>query len=619
VHRTEVVTDMVAPMTSSSIERANSRRNLLRSESLRRVLSLALILSVSGAAAAMNMAAELGEFDTVKTAPSRGKKRNSQETKDIKKETERKSGRWMSARFVYEAAGRPLPEVLRDFGGAQGIPVVVSDGVEGKVQGSFDAEPEKFLDAISKSFGLIWYYDGAGLYIYPSRQMQNRMFRIQGYTAKKVHDLQRKLQVLDTRYPIRYSAADGTLLVSGPPRHIELISQLVESLDISSDQHLRKAVELVELKHASAADRMIGGKNIPGVVSILRKMFSNPDPLPKEINEELFSNHAPTVAATKIADMQRKASLADVLGGKTMGQADMAALGGKSTFNSRSLAAPLDKPDTPVFQAAPVGNAVVVVADALRMPNYVAAIRKMDTEPLLVELDVMIIDVNADHINELGLSWAVGLTNQKGQQGVQAPITPAANQESAPIMRMAFTGPGGYFNASLRALSTQGEAKLVSQSKVVAVAGQVATLGETRRAMIRVAGFQDAKLYPIESGTKIQVTPQVNRNKDTYQIRMMMDIEDGGFEPNSVDGVPIARQTRITTESQVVDGESVLLAGLSSDKSASTRTTIPGLSGLPLIGALFTSTEKTGRRNERLFLITPRIIKSIDSASVPVR
>lgn len=567
----------------------------------------------------MSMAPELGDFNAVKSAPSRGKKRISHDAKSKKNEMERKSERWMPSRFVYEAAGRPLPEVLRDFGGVQGIPVVVSDGVEGKVQGNFDTDPDKFLDAISKSFGLIWYYDGAGLYIYPSKQMQNRMFRIQGYTVKQVHDLQRKLQVLDTRYPIRYSAADGTLLVSGPPRHVELISQLVESLDISSSQHLRQVVELVELKHASAADRMIGGKNIPGVVSILQKMFSNSEPSTKEINEELFSTHVPTVVATKIADMQRKSSLADVLGGKSMGQTDMAALSGKAPVNSRSLTAPLDKPDTPIFQTAPVGNAVVVMADALRMPNYVTAIRKMDIEPLLVELDVMIIDVNADHINDLGVSWAVGLSGQKGIQSAQVQISSAGNQMVTPTMRMAFTGPGGYFSASLQALSTQGEAKLVSQSKVVAVAGQVATLGETRRAMIKVAGFQDAKLYPIESGTRIQVTPQVNRNKDTYQIRMMMDIEDGGFESNSVDGIPIARQTRITTESQVLDGESVLLAGLSSDKSATTRTAVPGLSGLPVIGALFTSTEKVGRRNERLFLITPRIIKSINSASVVER
>jgi type III secretion protein C len=81
-------------------------------------------------------------------------------------------GVWSDKKFVYRAEGKKLPEVFQDFAASQSLPVVIDPGVEGIVNASFDGLPENFLKAMSKTYGVIWYFDGVTLFVYPSRAMQ---------------------------------------------------------------------------------------------------------------------------------------------------------------------------------------------------------------------------------------------------------------------------------------------------------------------------------------------------------------------------------------------------------------------------------------------------------------
>ena len=68
-------------------------------------------------------------------------------------------GPWSNQRFVYKAEGKRLSVVLQDFAASQGMPAIVGDGVDGVVHGSFDSTPLDFLNAINKTFGVIWYQE----------------------------------------------------------------------------------------------------------------------------------------------------------------------------------------------------------------------------------------------------------------------------------------------------------------------------------------------------------------------------------------------------------------------------------------------------------------------------
>ena len=55
-------------------------------------------------------------------------------------------------------------------------------------------------------------------------------------------------------------------------------------------------------------------------------------------------------------------------------------------------------------------------------------------------------------------------------------------------------------------------------------------------------------------------------------------------------------------------GESLLIAGYSTDSKSNGVTSVPGLSKIPLVGALFRNNNDSHSHMERVFLLTPRVL-----------
>lgn len=177
-------------------------------------------------------------------------------------------------RFVYTATNRRLTDVLRDFAASQSVPAVLAEGIDGVVSASFDISPREFLDAMSKAYGILWYQDGAAYYFYPAKAIQSRLFRLKGYSRGQLNDLLVSLGLGDARYPLRFNDAQRTLLVYGPPRHVELVASALDSLDVGAAEGNDQVVKVFRLRYAAANDRMLGEAKVMGVVSMLRSLYS---------------------------------------------------------------------------------------------------------------------------------------------------------------------------------------------------------------------------------------------------------------------------------------------------------------------------------------------------------
>ncbi len=64
----------------------------------------------------------------------------------------------------------------------------------------------------------------------------------------------------------------------------------------------------------------------------------------------------------------------------------------------------------------------------------------------------------------------------------------------------------------------------------------------------------------------------------------------------------------------IQSGETVALGGLIRDTDSDIETGIPILSRIPILGALFRSTDTFTKRTELLVLITPRVVGSLQDA-----
>jgi type III secretion protein C len=526
-------------------------------------------------------------------------------------------------RFVYRADGKKLPDVLQDFAASQGIPVVVDSGVDGSVNANFNTRPEDFLNAMTRTYGVIWYFDGTTLFVYPSRAMQSRVFRMRGYDRQQVRSMLGSLGLGDARFPLKFDDRQQTLLAYGPPRHIELVSTVLEQLERDGHDRVGKSIQVFPLRFATAGDRVFGNAKVPGLASTLNNLFSN-----NSGSGANGSNQALKGAVNGMVGNANKARAAQATYGLKLPET-----GGGSNANKRDdevranqlsssdALTPADA-ERPYFQAEEATNAIIVRGLPDRMREYETLIRQLDIAQDLVEIEATIIDVSSDAFESLGVDWTftkdgvTRLTVSPGSPGAQ-PGTAGSSTLAGSNVTTLVGNAGKQLLARIRALEGTGKANILARPKVLGAVNRTASMTDKRVASVRVAGNLDANLFTIEAGTTLQVTPQIVSYADHREVRLSLSIQDGNFEGTVVDSVPIIKQTEINTEATVREGESLLIGGISIESNSKGRSGLPGLSRIPLLGAAFRHDENASFRSERLFLLTPKVIGVGRAAATP--
>jgi len=514
--------------------------------------------------------------------------------------------------FVYRAEGKRLVDVLQDFAASQGVPAVVADGIEGVVNANFDTKPRLFLDGIARAYNLLWYYDGTAFYFYPGRAIQSKMIRLKGYRRDRLTSLMKSLDLDDQRYPIKFDDRQQTLFISGPPRHVELVTSALESLDADVAEGAGRTVRVFPLRFGSAADRAMGETTVPGVASMLRKLYTHSGDANSAntdaVNDLKDSVKGSSSAPSRLAGMMPKAALPQSVLTPPRKIAD------SPRAPQHASGAPSDPDEMPpTFEADEGTNSVVIHGRADRMSEYRTLIQRLDQKPLLVELEATIIEVNSDSVDALGVNWSI--QGSRGSFSVGSPQSGVLTDAGSYSLGTVISNAGRELLARVNVLQGEGKARILSKPSVMGVANRPAVMREKRVATVRVAGNLEANLFQIEAGTLLEMTPQVTGvSSGVNNIKLSLYIEDGAFETVVVDQIPVVKKTQIRTEAYVREGESLLIGGITSETDISQNNSVPGLSRVPVLGALFRSREHQTHRVERLFLITPRVLDSTTSA-----
>ncbi|MEO8904179.1 MAG: type II secretion system secretin GspD [Polyangiaceae bacterium] len=111
-------------------------------------------------------------------------------------------------------------------------------------------------------------------------------------------------------------------------------------------------------------------------------------------------------------------------------------------------------------------------------------------------------------------------------------------------------------------------------------------------------------------GNKIKVTPHIN---ESNQVRLEIDQESSapGATSGTLGAVSITKRTANTTV-VVQDQQTVVIGGLMSDEYTTSRTKVPVLGDLPLLGALFRTSDVQKRKKNLLLVLTPHVIRDQD-------
>jgi general secretion pathway protein D len=178
----------------------------------------------------------------------------------------------------------------------------------------------------------------------------------------------------------------------------------------------------------------------------------------------------------------------------------------------------------------------------------------------------------------------------------------------------------------LRLAATDSQVRILSRPTLVVrdgleaeivVGNDIPTVGATASSPLESARQVTAVLYR-KTGLKLGIRPTINA-EGTVVLEIQQEISNAVPGSSGVQGAPIFFERSIKTEVVANSGQSVLLAGLISESSAATTSNVPGLSRVPLLGALLRSDEKKRERTELVLLITVRVLESTDQWDSNIR
>lgn len=179
------------------------------------------------------------------------------------------------------------------------------------------------------------------------------------------------------------------------------------------------------------------------------------------------------------------------------------------------------------------------------------------------------------------------------------------------------------FLASLQAQIVSGNAKILTDPTLVVQEGQEASVALTQDVVTNVTvnrdvtagGVSETREFEIQdAGLTLEVI--VNRIDDngfvTLQVNPAVTAPSQNFDTGDGTITLLARRDLNSGQIRLRDGQTLILSGIIQEQDRTTVTKIPILGDIPILGALFRSTNRENTRQEVIVLLTPQILNDSD-------
>lgn len=263
-------------------------------------------------------------------------------------------------------------------------------------------------------------------------------------------------------------------------------------------------------------------------------------------------------------------------------------------------------------------NSLLLRASAGDRDVINAAVEQLDIRPLQVLIEVLIIEARRTK------DFSIGTTIFVPQQGIKGDADGSIGGQTRGaglgdlVLRLLNLGKAD-IDATISASESRGNVKIVSRPVLLASNNTEASfLVGSQRPFVQVSRLlptdnnnQDRVVQYRDVGTKLRVRPTINQ--DGYVSLLIQQQVNAATNEVAFDA-PVISTREAQTQVLVRDGQTIMLGGLRDQQRDWSRSGVPVLSGLPLIGPLFGATSHNDAETELYLFITPRILKTDDDA-----
>jgi len=296
---------------------------------------------------------------------------------------------------------------------------------------------------------------------------------------------------------------------------------------------------------------------------------------------------------------------------------DSAAAGTKS---SASVAPPVSSiaPSSPDQKSRIVvdsnRNALIFIGEAADYNKAYQLLKILDRAPRQVLLEATIADISLDNSDQLGVEWQFNNVDNSSLTGTLGTLGGLGVGDGG--LTYSLVNAAGALRAKINALASVGKAKILSTPTLLAMDGekakiqvgtQVAVLNSEISSSSSVGAGGTGLLRSfkyIDTGVILNIEPVITE-QGTVQLKIHQEVSEAG---STTSDTPPINKRAVDTVLSVQSGQTIVIGGLISHTKGESRTQVPFLGDIPIIGHLFSNTKVTDRSTEMIILITPHVI-----------
>lgn len=214
-----------------------------------------------------------------------------------------------------------------------------------------------------------------------------------------------------------------------------------------------------------------------------------------------------------------------------------------------------------------------------------------------IRLDFYFVQVQRSYTHQLGVSWP----GQLGGGGAGLDFDLSGLQSLSGVIDQPLP--------QLDVAQGSGWAKVMRHATVITANGAEAKFGGGGEVNVQVQTSVATGIHSIEYGSTIGVLPHYDKSSGRLDLDIQAHVAD--LRPSGGSGVPGRTTSELKTTVNLALGQSVVLAGLTAESEGSEKTGLPGLSRIPVVGALFGSTAKRVESAQELIFIVPSVQNAV--------
>jgi general secretion pathway protein D len=295
-------------------------------------------------------------------------------------------------------------------------------------------------------------------------------------------------------------------------------------------------------------------------------------------------------------------------------------------------------------------NAMIARAEADKIALMDKIVADLDKPRAEVVIDILVMEASSVFSRKLttaiastGLNIPAAFTPRSGLRAVNQPASSSGSSSSTtsttsttatttttsstaiPLANLGHLASSDYSiilpDALLQAVLSDGGTRVLQAPQVRSVDNQKATLKVGDRQPSATGSYQpgvggvgvnalvNTQFTYIDVGVNVDITPRVHENGDvSMHVEVEISSVNGTVNLGGIDQ-PIIGQRKVIHDIRMREGEVNLLGGLMKQQDSKTRTGVPGLSKIPVLGRLFSGESVDRSHSELMIALIPHIIR----------